>query len=372
MVRESADIGHFAGLKYGIKNRKYKNRVQQIWESISPLIDYGAYRYNPPIGFPLFDNVVDGYFLQKVIPWLNTFADVTAPMTSATFTSALERWMFNYNRLLKPIELKVLQGLNNLLHLSQIELAEHLGLHQPTVSRILQMLAEKHLLRFFNIVNLPIIGLQPISIEFHTQSLRQNFSLLKILSGIRYAEAIQEFNKIIKAEFAIPFKRTRRFRQWVKQLAGVCGLSLPNTRLMVERVHSRNFSLYNPREGGWPLNYETILDNISKLIREEWTEHLPPLRSCIFPTVPSSLKIELQPEDFVFLQRSTDVYLLTGSTRSSKAFEARLAGFRESEHMVYRRRVEFLEEKEVISQPIGVGLIHIGLDAVVNVIIRGT
>lgn len=372
MVKESADIGHFASLRYGIINRKHRHRLQQIWESVSPSKDYGFYRYNPSIGFAFFDNVVDGTFLKRVIPWLNTFTDVAAPMTSATFTSALERWMFDYHRLLKPIELKVLQGLNNSLHLSQKELAERLGLRQSSLSRIMKILSEKHLLRFINIVNLPAIGLHPIAVTFEVPTLQSYFALRKLIGNIRYTETIQEFNTIIRAGFTIPSRRLRRFRQWVQQLAGAWNLSLEKPQLTVERFQSRNFSLYDPKKGGWPLDYESILDNVHRLIKEEWTQHLPLLRSHKVSISPTSPVIKLQPEDFIYMQRATDAYILTRYVRSFEAHEARLAGFRESEHMAYRRRVEFLEEKDVLSSPIGIGLIHIGLDAIVNVLIEGT
>jgi hypothetical protein len=139
-----------------------------------------------------------------------------------------------------------------------------------------------------------------------------------------------------------------------------------------EQIHQRNFALYDPKKGGWPLDYEPILDNISRLIREEWAHLLPPVRAFRFSTGTDAPPIQLRSEDFVYTQRVTSAFFVTDRVASTEAREARLAGFRESEHMRYRRRVQFLEEVGLLSPPLGVGLVQIGLDALINLRIEAS
>jgi hypothetical protein len=114
------------------------------------------------------------------------------------------------------------------------------------------------------------------------------------------------------------------------------------------------------------------LDNISRLIREEWAHLLPPVRAFRFSTGTDAPPIQLRSEDFVYTQRVTSAFFVTDRVASTEAREARLAGFRESEHMRYRRRVQFLEEVGLLSPPLGVGLVQIGLDALINLRIEAS
>ena len=371
-VPEAADIGLYCYYRHALRTKKQRNQFLQLWQTISPPINYTFYRYYPTAGFEYFDNLVDGKFLKMVKKWFKPFIKLSTPMNTGTYTENLERWMFNYHRTLRPIELKILRGLNRCLNCSQIELAEKLKLRQPTVSQVIRRLAEKHLLRLIIFDNYPILGLQPITVQFTTSNMIIINSLLKLISKIRYALAIQEFDSQLLASFLIPTERMTRFRQWLKQIASSYNLVPPVSRLISERIHARNFDLYNPKNGGWSLEIETIFDNFLRLISEEWTPHLPPINS--FKMSSSHLKrdIKIRKQDFIYMQRASDAFLATNRMKFFESHELRTAGYRESEHMAYRRRVSVLEKHKIISSPIGLGLLNIGLNTALHVQIESS
>jgi DNA-binding Lrp family transcriptional regulator len=373
LVPEAADIGLYGGLKYGVKNRAHREYLQRIWESVSPPQYYGFYSYVPTGGFDLFDRALDGQFLQLVIPWLNTtFCNARCPLTTSSLTSALERWMFEFHHPLSRRELRLLATLCDQPSLSQDELAKRVGSSQASASRILRRLAEKHLLRVVRAIDLPLVGLHRISVTFRVPALNTVRVLQEVITRIRYALSFVELGQLVKCEFAIPFNRIRRVRSWVAELAANLGLPHPSVKSVQEQIHHRGFGLYYPERGGWPLDYESILDNVSRLIREEWTPLLPPVPSFRFSKHATAPVLKLRPEDFVYIQRVTGAFFLTDRIAPTEAREARLAGFRESEHMTYRRRVRFLEQAGLLSPPLSIGIFNIGLDAAISMLIESS
>ena len=365
-VLRAADIGLYCYYRYGLNTRKQRQHFLRVWEAASPPIQYAFYRYYPTGGFAYFDNIVDGRFLQIVKQWFRPFTQLSTPLTEDAYTAYLERWMMNHHRILKPIELKVLQGLYNKPTASQIELAESLGLKQPTVSRIIKVLAEKHLMRFFVIENFPMLGLQPIAALFSSPSSKIRKRLGELASEIRYTLAIHEVQNQIRLLFVIPFRRITRFRQWVMQIAAALDLPSPKILRLMERVVSRNFSLYKPKKNGWPLNFEAQLGNIERLFHEDWTQQLPPMRSFQFSSHEEKKHIRLRPEDFIYMRRASDAFLVTHRAKFYEAGEARKSG---SSDLTYRRRVAYLQKNKIMSPPLGIGLFHFGLDALVSFII---
>lgn len=373
LVPEAADLGLYAGLKYGVKHAVTREHLQRIWETISPPQYYEFYNYVPTGGFALFDKATKNRFLSSVIPWLNTaFCETAVPVTTSTFTSALERWIFEFHNPLSPREVRILVALSDRPSLSQDELAGRVGLSQASTSRILRGLAESHLLRIVRAVNLSPVGLHLVSVTFSTPNLRLLRQLGRLFTRTRYAWLSAELGQFINFTFALPTNRIRRFRSWVAQVATAFAIPRPNIRFPQEQMQQRNFALYDPKRGGWPRDYEPILDNISRLIREEWAHLLPPVRAFRFSTGTDAPPIQLRSEDFVYTQRVTSAFFVTDRVASTEAREARLAGFRESEHMRYRRRVQFLEEVGLLSPPLGVGLVQIGLDALINLRIEAS
>jgi DNA-binding Lrp family transcriptional regulator len=364
-VSQAADLGLYCYYRYALRTKKQRNQFLQIWQTISPPIDYAFYRYYPTAGFAYFDNLVDGTFLIKVKDWFKPFSQLSTPMSTETYTESLERWMFNYHRMLRPIELKILQGLNECLTCSQIEIAEKLKLRQPTISQVIKRLAEKHLLRFIIFVNYPKLGLQPTTVSFTSTKMSTIESLLQLISKIRYSLAIQEFDNQLLASFLIPTERMTRFRQWLRQVASSLDLSLPEVRLISERMHARNLNLYAPSKGGWSPETESLLENFSRLISEKLTSHLPAIK--FFKLAPPHTKktITIKQQDFIYMHRATDAYLATRHMKFFESQELRQAGYKESEHMAYRRRVKYLEKNEIISPPLGIGLLNIGLNSVI-------
>ncbi len=369
-VPESSDLGLYCYYRYGLRTSKQRQKFQQLWESVSPPQGYESYYYYPAAGFSIFDRSVNGTFLQMVLEWFEPFKESSIQISSQMFTANLERWIFNHHIILQPIELKILRGLNDCLSCTQKQLAKILDLRQPTVSRVIKSLAKKHLLRFLVYENYPVLGLLPITVQFSSNNLGVINSIKKIARKIRYTLIIQEFADSIFISFAIPKERITRLRQWIKQVSAKYDLPPPKIYSTIERVNSKNFEIYNPDEGGWPNDYETILENIFRIIKEEWALHIPPLNVFKYSLSRATKSITLQPQDFVYMQRATEAFLVTSQARFYESQEARKAGYRESEHMTYRRRVEFLNQHNIMSQPMGIAIMHIGLNDAVNVFLE--
>jgi DNA-binding Lrp family transcriptional regulator len=364
-VNEASDLGLYCYYRYALRTKKQRHRFLQIWEITSPPIEYTFYRYYPIAGFPFFDKLVEGTFLQKVKQWFKPFLQLSTTITTRTYTENLERWMFNYQRILRPTELKILRGLNDCLNCSQIELADKLNLRQPTISHVIKRLTEKHLLRLIILENYPILGLQPIAAKFISSSMKIIDDLTRVISKIRYTLGIQEFDEQLLAYFLIPTERMTRFHQWLKQVSSSLNLILPEQRLISERMHTRNFDQYNPQKGGWSIETESITANFAKLISEEWTPHLPSINFYKLVSLHLKKSINIRQEDFIYLQRSTDAYLATKYMKFYESHESRQAGYDESKHMAYRRRVKYLQKNKVISPPLGIGLLNIGLNSII-------
>ena len=369
-VSLAADLGLYCYYRFGLRTKKQKDQFLQIWQTASPSIDYTFYRYYPTAGFEYFDNLVDGNFLKMAKEWFKPFIQVTTPISAETYTENLERWMFNYHRKLRPIEHKILCGLNDCLTCSQSELAEHLNLRQPTISQVIKRLAQQHLLRFIIYENYPKLGLQPITVKFTSNKAKITNSLMKMISKIRYSHSLQEFDHQLFASFLIPTERMTRFRQWLKQVTSSFNLVTAEIRFITERMHARNLHLYNTKTGEWSLEIESQLENFSRLVSEKLTSHLPSINS--FKMAPNQIKrsVKIKQEDFIYMQRATEVFLITRNVKFIESHELREAGYKESEHMAYRRRVKFLEKNEVISPPLGIGLLNIGLNSVIFIDIR--
>lgn len=369
-VPESSDLGLYCYYRYGLRTSKQRQKFQQLWESVSPPHGYESYYYYPTAGFSIFDRSVNGTFLQKVLEWFEPFKESSTQMSSQMFTANLERWIFNHHLILQPIELKILRALSDCLNCTQKQLAENIDLRQPTVSRVIKSLANKHLLRFFVYENYPVLGLQPITVQFSSSNLGVINSLKRGVAKIRYTQSIQEFSESLLISFVIPKERASRLRQWIKQISARYDLSPPRIFTSTERVNAINFDLYNPEQGGWPDEYNPILENIFRIIKEKWASHIPQLNVFKFSPSGSTKSITLQHQDFIYMQRATDAFLVTSQARFYESHEARQAGYRESEHMAYRRRVAFLNRQNIMSQPMGLGIMHIGLNEAVNVVLE--
>jgi DNA-binding Lrp family transcriptional regulator len=365
-VSLAADLGLYCYYRFGLRTKKQKDRFLQIWQTTSPPIDYAFYRYYPTAGFEYFDNIVNGNFLKMVKDWFKPFIRLSTPITPNTYTENLERWMFNHHRILRPIELKILRGLNECLTCSQVELAEKLRIRQPTVSQTIRRLAEKHHLRLNVFIDYSRLGLQLTAVKFTSLKMRHIETLTQLFSRIRYAFAIQEFDNQLLADFLIPTERATRFRQWLRQISSNLDLKLPEIFLISERMHARNFDMYDSSKGGWFLEIESIIDNFSKLLSEEWIEHIPPINFYKLASPNLKKRIKIRREDFIYMQRASDAYLATRHLKFYESHELKKAGYKESEHMAYRRRVKYLKKIKLISPPLGLGLLHVGLNSILN------
>ena len=374
LVPEAADLGLYGGLKYGIKNPNHRRHLQQLWETLSPPQYHDYYRYEPAVGFAIFDNVVDGKLLQKVIPWLNTLCgDRSLVLSSNAFTAALERWMMETHRVLNEVEVSILSALSSSPSLSQTQLAKQLKISRASINQSLRTLASTHLLRLISYVDLPLIGLKHIVVILRLHPQPQLVQRLKrLFMRFRYTHAIRSFpDSVLLVELLLPSQHVNHFYAWLHQLCYDLNLPPPSLHVVTGIALSRSFNLYTP-DMGWPTDFSPILVLVQRAIKGEMTD-LPPLRiskySYTSPLARSPLS--LHPWDFNYLRRSTDASLITNGFSSHLAREARQLGLSKSMYMRYRRRIYMLEQIRLCT-PIGLGLLHVGLDAVIYILLSAS
>jgi len=373
-INEASDLGLFGGIKFGIRDPRLREHLREIWKVISPPQYHTYYQYNPVLGFPMFDSVVDGEFLQRVIPWLNTLRTIyQAPFASTTFTAALERWMLETHLLLNDNEVNILLTLASKPFLTQNQIAEHLSMSPATVSYTLNNLAQRHLLRLFNFINIPLIGLSRYTVILQVLQEETRQQLQNLFSQIHYTHSIRRVSDIVLlSTFLIPNPHIDKFQNWIEQLSNKKNLPKPEIHLVTDLILSRNFQYYTP-EVGWPNDFSYLLDKIrhivlDSLIPSEQLLHICKYDYCKAQSEPR-FPLRLMPEDFTFFLRSTEVVSITNRIASRSSKELRKAGFPFSTHMRYRRRIQLLEELE-ISVSRGFGLFHIGLDTIIDIILR--
>jgi DNA-binding Lrp family transcriptional regulator len=371
-VPEVADLGLYGGLKYGFKKTKVKDHLLDLWKQVSPTQYHVQYRYDPTLGFPIFDNIVDGAFLQRVIPWLNSLRGIHREgFSSAAYTEGLERWMLETYRVLNTTEVEVLVTLAENPTVSQTEIAKKLNMSNSMLSQVLQKLAEKHLLRLYNHVNMPLIGLEEVIVFFTIPKTISLYKFTRYLNGLKYLTNIQHFSSsLIFATFVIPLEYSMKFHLWLDQLGKKTRINFELKRVN-DSILSWNFNSYIP-DKGWPTDFSEILDEINILIKGIDTDLEPKIKivSHSYDLIEKSTRfpIKLNSEDFTYFLRATDAIYATQRFSSRTAEELRKAGLKPTEHMRYRRRIKKLENWG-ISEIRGYFLYIIGLNSAIQMII---
>ncbi len=371
-VPEVADLGLYGGLKYGFSDEKVKEKLIDLWKQVSPTQYHVQYRYDPTLGFTIFDNIVDGAFLQHVIPWLNSLRGIHHEGFSSTaYTEGLERWMLETNRVLNSTEVEVLVTLSENPSISQTEIAKKLNMSNSMLSQVLQKLAEKHLLRLYNHVNLPLIGLEEVIVFFTIPKTVSLYKFTRYLNGLKYLTNIQHFSSsLVFATFVIPLEYSMKFHLWLDQLGKITGINFELKRVN-DSFLSWNFNSYIP-DKGWPTDFSQILDEIDILVKGTDTDFKPIIKmvSHSYDLIEKSTRfpLKLQPEDFTYFFRATDAIYATQRFSSRTAEELRKAGLKPTEHMRYRRRIKKLENWG-ISEIRGYFLYIIGLNSAIQIII---
>jgi DNA-binding Lrp family transcriptional regulator len=373
LVPESADLGLYGGLKYGIEDSEQREQLQSLWETVSPPKYYEFYRYFPTGGFPAFDNVVDGAFPQNVILRLNALrGDKHVPLSSATFTATLERWMMETHRTLNETEVRILTTLSATPKTSQRRLADQLKLSPATLSQSLAKLAGRHLLRASGAVNFPLIGLDHLVVFLRLSGDQVGKQLRSQLVKLRYALApISLAGSLLLADFLVPHGFSDQFSAWNDRLCRTWNLPPPSLRLVTDLVQSWNFRQYTAGVG-WAADFSSTIDLFHDIVSGNSIYAAPPLRTFKYSynhlVAGQLFPVRLHPDDFIYFQRSIDAFSVGGRVFPQSASEARQMDFSGSSYKLYRRRVRRLDELGV-SVPTRIGLLHVGLDTAIHVFI---
>ncbi|MFX1510047.1 MAG: hypothetical protein ACFFBR_07065 [Promethearchaeota archaeon] len=377
-ISEAADLGLYAGLQYGDYTDANREMLIALWKQVSPPQHYRHYIYDGPFGFPLFDQVVTGTFLHRVITWLNTLRPPTTGISLATptYTAALERWMLETHIPLTPPEHHILSALSQLTtHLHQSRLADQLNMSISGLSQHLSNLAKRHLLRLNHFINLPLIGLTPFELIIQTPDTKTLQRISSLFSEIQFTWFINTFQKTnLHCRVIVPAKHEKEFKDWLLALSNSQEI-LPIVPLRTnEIIRSWNFEIYVP-DSGWPqdftlqyyqirsaINHQTEIDTSALSISSMSYELLETNQD--YP-------ISLRPEDFTYFLRAADIHQLTDRITSPVSEEIRQAGISETAHMIYRRRIRQLEKMNV-SHLQGLVLLHIGLDTAIQLYVKET
>ncbi len=374
-IPETADLGLYAGLQYGDWTKSDREILTALWKQVSPPQHYQHYIYDGPFGFSLFDQVVTGTFLRRAIPWLNTIRPTThIPLTTPTFTAALERWMLETHIPLTEPEHHILTALSNLTSsLHQSHLADQLNMSNASLSKHLTTLAQRHLLRLNHFINLPLIGLTPYELLIKTPELKTRQRIIEILSNTPYTWFINPIRKSqLHCRIFIPTKNSAQFLDWLIDLTQRHNLLPINPLRTASIIQIWNLDLYRPNQG-WPNDLAIQLHQMQAIFNDKYEIPIPTLSKSTmsYDLLKNSEKypIELRKEDFTYFLRAADIHQITDRVTPQASKELRQAGISETAHMIYRRRIKQLEKMNV-SYVKGMFPLHLGLDSVIQIYIK--
>ncbi len=370
-IREAADLGLYAGLKFGEHSTEEKKLLSELWARVSPTQYHLYYNYDAPFGFPIFDQVVSDSFLHRVLIWLNSLRSSSfQPLSSSTYTAALERWMQETHNPLTSTEVRILNALDTINQFSQSKLAKILDLSDSAISQALNRLSQRQLLRIFSFINLPLVGLIPLEAKIQVSDKKRR-KIVALLSKIPYIDFIIDTQKFLISRFIIPHNRVDEFKNWIYELIDEEGLAPFDVHRDMHQSFSWNFGTYIP-EKGWPTDFTFQLNQFQTIIFGNKGFSLPPLKSHSYSfdllADQKTFPIKLRQEDFTYFGRSSEIFRTTDRVTPRPSQEVRKAGLIETTHMRYRRRVQKLE-KQQISITGGFWLQHINLDTIVHLLV---
>ncbi len=375
-IPEAADLGLYAGLQYGEYPHSDYESLINLWKQVSPPQNYQHYIYDAPFGFPLFDQVVAGDFLHRAIPWLNTLRPTTTrtPLTTSTYTAALERWMLETHILLTQPEHQILTAISRLTTpLHQSRLADQLNISNASLSQHLTTLAQRHALRLNHFINLPLIGLTPFELLIHASNYQTQQQITNILSQIRYTWFINPIQRTrLHCRIFIPTKNIVEFHEWLTELKKKSDLHNIELIQTADIIQTWNFDIYIPNYG-WHNDLTPQLNQMHVIFDEEYDSLIPSISklSMSYSLLENTKKypVALRHEDFTYFLRAADIHQITDRITPQASKELRQAGISDTAHMVYRRRIKQLEQLKV-SQVKGMFPLHLGLDSVIQIYIN--
>ncbi len=370
-IPEAADLGLYAGLKFGEHSTEEKKLLSELWARVSPTQYHLYYNYDAPFGFPIFDKVANDLFLHRVLIWLNSLRSSSfQPLSSSAYTAALERWMQETHNPLTKTEIRILNALGTIGHFSQSRLAKILNLSDSAISQVLNRLAQRHLLRIFSFINLPLVGLIPLEVKLQVSGRKQKRKIITLFSKIPYIDSIIDIQQYLIARFIIPYNRVNEFKNWIYELRDKENLAQIEVYKVIQQAFIWNFRTYIP-EQGWPTDFTAQLNQFQSLILGNQGSPLPPLKSHSYSydllKNNQTFPIKLRQEDFTYFGRSY-MFRATERVTPRPSHEVRKAGLLETSHMRYRRRVQKLE-KQQIGIPGSFWLQHINLNTTIHLLI---
>jgi hypothetical protein len=236
-------------------------------------------------------------------------------------------------------------------------------------------MAARNFLRLRYQLNVPLLSLTWLIVEWHPQTARRAWLLRQQLSPFRYLETLlpgPAHRLFMVAD--VPTRRLDRFQAWANQLATAWAMDRPRLHRVAESAEGFNFDLYVPRIG-W--SRAAILDCVESTLPRllgsaDTAAHLP-LRwmpATEATARPGTPRLRLTPLHFQYVQRVCNPVRLCPRLRSTVAFEARQLSPRVS-GMTFRRRVQELDRLRVVGDAVGVGLLNVGLTWAVVVQVPG-
>ncbi|MDO8056983.1 MAG: hypothetical protein Q6361_09000, partial [Candidatus Hermodarchaeota archaeon] len=261
---------------------------------------------------------------------------------------------------------RILSVLAQTTQFKQTELAKQLDMLPSALSPALAKLAQRHILRIYNFIDLPLIGLIPIEVFVRVSDSKTRPRWMEPLRTVPYAYSLNMMQQDwIAGRFLIPNDHIYDFQEWVETLSLNQELSSIFHFTTSEIIDHWNFNSYTPGVG-WINDFSLLMEQVRSSLRENPPQSIEDKVSYFLYSHDSDQEpITLRPEDFIYFRRLTDIVFITDRISPQLSQDIRKAGLSKS---AYRRRVQYLED-ENISKLSRLWLLHIGLDTVIEVLL---
>ncbi len=362
-VPESGDLGILCAFQH--TSEEHHEQLLRLWQVVSPRRFYGDIDYNAPLAFPVFNQVTQGTFLRRVLPFFDELEPAMTPMDSREYVDLLETFMLNYASPLNEQELRVLHLIqeNPTLSLRQLQKQSHLSL--GTLSNYLASFREKLLFSKFYRVNYPRIRLNHVAVLAYPAP---GSRVRRYLEQCPYLRKIHRFGGAgapYLLSYTLPRLRLRRLQEWLQELVAMGHFLRYRFYPLSGVFNGYNFRSYLAHDSNIPLAerfrwvaWVRYLRNV--LIRDGYGEILPQ------PYFYEYSEPNSEPADL----DSLDYQLLAHITPENSAEDlGMLLG--ESTHII-RRRIKSLFTQQVLFDRPDLSIHHLGLNETLFIILEGS
>ncbi len=307
-VEEAGDLAwEFARLQ--LRGDEEKLWVS-TWFKVSPKVFVKNIVYYAPFGFPIFEKLSGGRFLEEVFKIFRQLDVYRYDLSFEEYVEVLEEFMSNFPYVLDDFERGVLQVFLNNPSLSRQELAERVGRHVSKVSRVVSRLKSLYVLRSYPTVFLPKIGLRTFVFVFQPKFEYRDY-ILDVLYECPFLYSVLEAvdgNMPVIAFFCAPYGFERCLGKFADRLRKLGFVDFADWFLRFEVYKHYGFRFYVPKVG-WRIEWEAWALWFKKVLLEGEYYEILGVEGPIFEDVKTERfdSVDLKILDFVWMNRVADV-----------------------------------------------------------------